>query len=108
MGHSFLFSHISISSFRFSTVVAWHLPQCPAVFGWLKFPVRGRFPGREVIKMMNLYYEGQNILLDENDNEELANLIKSNRFPGLIAVFFEGRRLYVNLSEHVPFTVEFK
>ncbi|WP_408910040.1 hypothetical protein ACKFRO_10860 [Corynebacterium amycolatum] len=100
---------IAASSFRLSTVaLPSTFPSTGQLFSWIRFPLRGRFPGREVIEMMNLYYEGQTILLDENDNKELANLIKGNRSPGLIAVYFEGRRLYVNLSEHVPFTVEFK
>lgn len=100
---------IAASSFRLSTVaLPSTFPSTGQLFSWLNFLLRGRFPREEVIEMMDLYYEGQNILIDETDNEELANLIKGNRFPGLIAVYFEGRRLYVNLSEHVPFTVEFK
>lgn len=73
--------------------------------GNVAFQVRA-CTGKEVMNVL-LYYEGQQIALKEDENQELVNALQAGEFPGLAAIRIRGRAIYVNLSEHVPFSVQF-
>ncbi|GAB0129867.1 hypothetical protein KPHES19104_05940 [Corynebacterium ulcerans] len=84
----------------------FHLQPHPACASLLPGDIS---PEREVIFMLLIHCsELEAIRADEADNAELVETLRRGEFPGLVCVQTLKRKLYLNLSENVPFVVEFR